>query len=101
MRKNIFVFALIALAMLVGADSAFAETAASSGAYLRPIGIGMLMAVAVLGGALGQAKAISSGLEAIGRNPSARGDIQGPMILGLVFIESLVIFALAISFVGF
>ena len=85
--------------MLVGADSAFAE-AAASGDYLRPIGIGMIMAIAVLGGALGQSKAISSGLEAIGRNPSARGDIQGPMILGLVFIESLVIFALAISFVG-
>jgi F-type H+-transporting ATPase subunit c len=52
-------------------------------------------------GALGQGKAIASAVEAIARNPSASGDIRGALILGLVLIESLVIYVLAISLILF
>jgi len=55
------------------------------------------MGLAALGGTLGQSKAIASGLDAIGRNPSARGDIFLPMIIGLALVESLVILAFVIS----
>jgi F-type H+-transporting ATPase subunit c len=37
-------------------------------------------------------------MESIGRNPNAAGRIQTPMIIGLAFIESLVIYALVIAF---
>lgn len=100
MNKSLSVIVTFLLSMLVFVDAAFAEAAASGDAY-GSIGIAILMGVAVFGGTGAQAKAISSGLEAIGRNPSARGDIQTPMILGLVFVESLVIFALAVAFVKF
>ena len=39
--------------------------------------------------------------EAIARNPSAAGDIRGALILGLVLIESLVIYVLLISLILF
>lgn len=52
-------------------------------------------------GALGQGKAIAAAAEAIARNPSATGDIRGALILGLVLIESLVIYVLLISLILF
>ena len=48
-------------------------------------------------GAIGQGRAIGSAAEAIARNPSAVGDIRGVLILGLVLIESLVIYVLFVS----
>jgi F-type H+-transporting ATPase subunit c len=50
---------------------------------------------------IGQGKAIASAAEAIARNPSATGDIRGALILGLVLIESLVIYVLLISLIIF
>ena len=54
--------------------------------------------LAALGGALGQGKLVASALEGIARNPGAAGQVQTPMILGIAFVESLVIFALIICF---
>lgn len=59
---------------------------------------GLAIGAAALGGSLGQAKAVAAGLEGIARNPSASGKIFTPMLLGLAFIESLVIYALIIAF---
>ena len=52
------------------------------------------LGIAAAFGALGQGKAIAAAAEAIARNPSATGDIRGALILGLVLIESLVIYVL-------
>ena len=49
--------------------------------------------------AQGQGKAASAACEALGRNPAARAGIQVALILGLAFIESLVLFTLVIIFV--
>ncbi len=54
-----------------------------------------------LGGALGQARAVASATEAIARNPGASGEIRGALILGLVLIESLVIYVLLVSLILF
>src|SRR3989338_4513466 len=59
---------------------------------------GFGIALASFGGALGQGKAASSALEGIARNPGASDKIFVPMIIGLALIESLVIYALVISF---
>ena len=53
------------------------------------------------GAALGQGKAVASAAEAIARNPGAAGEIRGALILGLVLIESLVIYVLLISLILF
>lgn len=55
------------------------------------------IAVAALGGALAQARVASSTLEGIARNPSAADRLFVPMILGLSFIESLVILAFLVG----
>ena len=60
---------------------------------------GIGLGVAALGGALGQGRAAAAALDGIARNPGAAGQIRGPMILGLALIESLVIYALIISFI--
>jgi F-type H+-transporting ATPase subunit c len=52
-------------------------------------------------GALGQGRAVAAAAEAIARNPSATGDIRGALLLGLVLIESLVIYVLLISLILF
>jgi F-type H+-transporting ATPase subunit c len=62
---------------------------------------GFALAIAAAFGALGQGKAVSAAVEGIARNPGAAGDIRGAMILGLVLIESLVIYALLVSLILF
>ena len=59
---------------------------------------GFGIALAAFGGALGQGRAASAALEGIARNPGASDKIFVPMIIALALIESLVIYALVISF---
>jgi F-type H+-transporting ATPase subunit c len=61
--------------------------------------IGFALALAALAGAFGQSKAVHSALEGMARQPEAAGQIQTAMIIGLAFIESLVIYVLVISFI--
>ncbi len=57
------------------------------------------IAIAAFGGAFGQAKAIQAALEGTARNPGSADIIRGMLIIGLAFIESLVIYALVISII--
>jgi len=56
-------------------------------------------AIAVAAGAIGQSRIAASAVEGAARNPGAAGNIQTMMILGLALIESLVLFALVITFI--
>ena len=62
---------------------------------------GFALAIAAAFGALGQAQGLAAAVEGIARNPSAAGEIRGNLILGLVLIESLVIYVLLISLILF
>jgi F-type H+-transporting ATPase subunit c len=62
---------------------------------------GFALAFAAAFGALAQARGLSAAAEGIARNPSAAGEIRGVLILGLVLIESLVIYVLLISLILF
>jgi F-type H+-transporting ATPase subunit c len=64
---------------------------------LIALGAGLGIGLAALGGGIGQGRAAGSALEGIARNPGAAKQINGPMILGLALIESLVIYALIIA----
>lgn len=59
---------------------------------------GLCISLAALAGTLAQGKSIAAGLEGIARNPGASGKIQTPMIIGLAFQESLVLYALVVAF---
>jgi F-type H+-transporting ATPase subunit c len=58
---------------------------------------GFAVGVAALGCALGQGKIVSAALEGIARNPGAAGAIFTPMLLGVAFVETLLIFTLFLS----
>lgn len=90
-----------ALALFLAPVLSFAEegaAAAGDKGGLFYIAKALAIGLAAIGGALGQGKLVASALEGIARNPGAAGQIQTPMILGVAFVESLVIFALIICF---
>lgn len=102
MKKSaIFLSALTALILF--APAAFAQevagATAGSGKGAMAIAAGFGMALAAFGGALGQGRVASAACEGMARNPGASANIRTAMILGLVFIETLALFTLAIIFV--
>lgn len=62
---------------------------------------GAIITIATAVGAFCQAKAISSACESISRNPGGAPTIRFIVIFGLVLIETLVIYALLITFIVF
>lgn len=80
-------------------DAAASSAAAGSLVQWSIITAGFALAIAAAFGALGQGKAVSAAVEAIARNPSASNDIRANLLLGLVLIESLVIYVLLISLI--
>ena len=60
---------------------------------------GAVITLAVIAGAFCQAKALSSACEGISRNPGGAPHIRFLLMLGLVLIETLVIYALLITFI--
>ncbi len=90
MRKvMMFVFvAMAAMAMATPALAADAPAAAGQNWWFS----GIALAIAVALAAFGQSKVASAACEGMARNPAARPGIQLALILGLAFIESLVLF---------
>jgi F-type H+-transporting ATPase subunit c len=62
------------------------------------LAVGLGVPIAVIGAGLGQGIAVSGGLQAMGRQPEAGSQILTGMIIGLAFIEALVIYALVMFF---
>ncbi len=100
MRKIVMLlFVMIIFSVL--AVPAFAQTGAGAAGSTNWVAITSGFAIAIAAGlaALGQGRVASAACEALGRNPAARTGIQVALILGLAFIESLVLFTLVIIFV--
>jgi F-type H+-transporting ATPase subunit c len=99
MRKlGMLMFVMMMASVL--AVPAFAQGGgAASGTNWVALTAGFAIALAAGLAAQGQGKVASAACEALGRNPAARPGIQLALILGLAFIESLVLFTLVIIFV--
>lgn len=100
MRKLVLLLLVMMFASIF-AVPAFAQGAGGGGGTTNWVAITSGFAIAIASGlaAQGQGKTASAACEALGRNPAARAGIQVALILGLAFIESLVLFALVIIFV--
>jgi len=59
---------------------------------------GLAIALAALGGGIGQSRAAAAAMEGTARNPEAGKRIFILLILALALIESLVIYALVVAF---
>jgi F-type H+-transporting ATPase subunit c len=105
-KRFFWTMGLMATVMAV-ATPAFAQEAAQTAGAGGGMGwqvwsiitAGFALGIAAFGGALGQGRATAAAAEGIARNPSASGEIRGVMILGLVLIESLVIYAFVVSLI--
>lgn len=80
------------------ADEGQAATASHHGFGAAAIAVALGIGLAALGGTFGQSRAAAAALEGIARNPGAADKVFVPMILGLAFIESLVLFAWVLMF---
>ena len=102
MKKIIFCLALVLLAVSAAVPLALAaeETVLSAGKldYFKAIGVAAVISItiAAVGGAISQSSAVKGAVEGIARNPGASGKITITMVVGLAFIESLVIYALVV-----
>jgi F-type H+-transporting ATPase subunit c len=99
MRKIVtLLFVMMIFSVL--AVPAFAQAGAGAAVSTNWVAITSGFAIAIAAGlaAQGQGRAAAAACEALGRNPAARTGIQVALILGLAFIESLVLFTLVIIF---
>jgi F-type H+-transporting ATPase subunit c len=83
--------------MVLAAEEGGGELSSMAKGIIGAAG-GLCISLAALAGTLAQGKSIAAGLEGIARNPGASGKIQTPMIIGLAFQESLVLYALVVAF---
>ena len=102
MKKHML-YVMVGIVLLSLAAPAFAaDEAGGAGAVMRDvwkfIAAAFVLGIAAFAGAFGQAKAVASACTSMGRNPGAAGPVRITMLLGVAFIESLVIYALVIAF---
>lgn len=57
----------------------------------------IVVGIAAAAGAIGMGMAISKSSESIARQPEAEGSIRTTLMLGLVFVETAIIYALVIA----
>src|SRR3974377_1842422 len=92
---------LVLFSLMVIAMPAFAQGGgAAGGGAVDWGGLASGFGIAIAAGlaALGQGRVGAAACEGMARNPAARPGIQLALILGLAFIESLVLFTLVIIF---
>ena len=114
--KRVSMILLVVIALLALAIPVFAETAdngaqpaavsaqntddeaaaADDGAGSRALASGLSVGLAAAGGAIAMGLAAGKAVEGISRQPEAEGKIRTTLMLGLVFIETAIIYALLV-----
>lgn len=103
MKKKHLVYAgLLMLAAVSSYAQAYQPLSGTSQTGVRwgLVSAAFVLGIAAAAGAIGQGRAIAAACEGIARNPGAAPAIRLTMIIGLALIESLVIYALIISFIA-
>ena len=99
MRKIVLTTLTTLMLVSMAAVAFAADGGVTSGFGLAAAGIALGIGLAATGGACGQGAAIKAACEGSARNPDASGKISQSLILGLAFIESLVIYALLVALI--
>lgn len=71
--------------------------AADNGTGAKAIAAAIVVGLVATAGAIGMAIAIGKSTESMARQPEAAGKINSAMMLGLVFIETAIIYALIVA----
>ncbi len=105
MKKKNFAFialTLLLVTLIALTVPAFAEETETAKTGLSDVAVKAIAAAAIVGivataGALGMAFAIGKSADGMARQPEAAGKINSAMMLGLVFIETAIIYALIVA----
>jgi F-type H+-transporting ATPase subunit c len=101
-KAAIVVLALAAVMMIAPAAFAQGDRDQQAQPPINPttlvLAVGFGVAIAAVGGGLGQGRIAAAACEGIARNPGAAGGVRAAMILGLVFVETLTLFTFALGF---
>ncbi|MCD8049696.1 MAG: ATP synthase F0 subunit C [Clostridia bacterium] len=73
------------------------EAATDDGTSAKAIAAAIAIGLASAGGAVGMGLAIAKSVEGISRQPEADGKIRTSLMLGLVFVETAIIYALIVA----
>lgn len=104
MKKSIVrvlaVLAVLSIALMVAmpAFAMEAEQVAEGGTVgSKAIAAAIAIGLSAAAGAIGMGIAIAKALEGISRQPEAEGKIRTTLMLGLVFVETAIIYALVVA----
>lgn len=100
--KNSFKKVVLVLSVFILVFSLFTNVMAAnesdSGAVgVKAIAAALAVGLAAAAGAIGMGMAIAKSQEGISRQPEAEGKIRTTLMLGLVFVETAIIYALVIG----
>lgn len=104
MRSKVFKVVMCMALVLVIGGVAFAQDHGATGvkdkSALAMIGFACALGLGLAAGlaAFSQSRAIAAALESVARQPEAGGRLQTMMLIGVVFIETLVIFTWVLFF---
>ena len=104
MNKRMKTLGLIVFLVLVAGMPLLAQEGGTPESKASIYKVSLIVAAATItlaaaAGAMGQAKVISAACEGISRNPAAAPHIRFILLLGLILIETLVIYALLVTFI--
>ena len=74
-----------------------AEAGADNSTGMKALAASIAIGLAGIGGTIAMGMAIAKSNEGVARQPEAAGKIQTQLMLGLVFIETVVIYALIVA----
>lgn len=104
MKKNIkriftalMVFTMLFIVSLPAFAAGEAEAVVDSVTGSKAIAAAIAVGLAAAAGAIGMGWAIAKSAEAISRQPEAENKIRTTLMLGLVFVETAIIYALVIA----
>jgi len=76
---------------------ATAEETADSSTGSKAVAAGIVVGLAAAAGAIGMGIAVAKSTESMARQPEIAGKINSTMMLGMVFIETAIIYALIVA----
>lgn len=100
MKKAVICTLIVVLILMMTTATAFADTGVDSHTELlksKAFAAAVVIGLAAFAGVFAMGQAITKSSESIARQPEADGKIRTTLMLGLVFIETVVIYALIVA----
>ena len=99
--KLVNTYKLALMGLVLSSGSLFANEGAAAvsggGLWSSPLSVGLGMALAVIAAATAQGKIGAAFMDGVSRNPGAQKSMFVPLILSLVFVETLVLFTFLVA----